>query len=64
VRSIGRQAGSFWPHSRRDIDELVSRAENELYGVGLGRSTDPAEIRALWARIRQGMKQREMTVGG
>ncbi len=63
VRAIGRQAASFWPQSAPALDELVKRAEGELYGFDGDRSADPAEIRKLWKRIRQGMKNRELTVG-
>jgi len=62
VRAIGRQAGSFWPQSARAVDELVARAERELYGVDGDRDVDPAEIRKLWKAIRRGMRSRELTV--
>jgi transglutaminase-like putative cysteine protease len=62
VRSIGRQAGSFWPQSAPAVGELVERAEDELYGVNGDRDVDSAEIRRLWKTIRRGMKQRELTV--
>jgi hypothetical protein len=64
VRTIGRQAVSFWPQSGREIDELVERAENELYGAGEEAGNDVAEIRQLWKTIRRGMKHRELTVRG
>jgi hypothetical protein len=64
VRSIGRQAAAFWPQSAAAVEELVARAENELYGPEGRRNTDPAEVRELWKRVRQGMKHREMTVEG
>ncbi len=60
VRAIGRQASSFWPASAPAVDELVERAESELYG---GAGHDPAEIRQLWKRVRAGMKNRELQVG-
>ena len=44
------------------VEELVTRAEQELYGLEGHRSSDPAEVRQLWKRIRHGMKHREMTV--
>ncbi len=62
VRSIGRQAESFWPQSAPEVGELVERAEDELYGEGGDRDVDPAEIRRLWKTIRSGMKHRELTV--
>ena len=62
VRAIGRQAASFWPQSREGIDELVDRAEGELYGLEGDEIGDAAEIRKLWKRIRRGMKTRELTV--
>jgi transglutaminase-like putative cysteine protease len=62
VRSIGRQAESFWPQSAPDVGELVERAEDELYGEGGDRDVDPAEVRRLWKTIRSGMKHRELTV--
>jgi len=62
VRTIGRQAVSFWPQSAPAVDELVERAEDELYGADGDRDADPAEIRRLWKRIRSGMKNRELTV--
>ena len=62
VRAIGRQAASFWPQSGADIDELVDRAEGELYGLEGDEVGDAAEIRKLWKRIRSGMKNRELTV--
>jgi hypothetical protein len=62
VRSIGRQAVAFWPQSAPAVEELVTRAEDELYGFEGCRNTDPAEVRELWKRIRQGMKHRELTV--
>ena len=64
VRSIGRQAVAFWPQSAPAVEELVTRAEDELYGFEGCRNTDPAEVRELWKRIRQGMKHRELTVEG
>lgn len=64
VRSIGRQAVAFWPQSAQAVEELVGRAEDELYGLDGHQESDPAEIRAMWKRIRSGMKHREMTVGG
>jgi len=63
VRSIGRQAVSFWPGSASAVDELVERAEVELYGPSAGRRADPAEIRRLWKTIRRGMKGRELMIG-
>jgi transglutaminase-like putative cysteine protease len=63
VRAIGRQAASFWPASAEAVDELVERAEGELYAAGNRDGGDPAEIRRLWKRIRAGMKDREMRVG-
>jgi len=63
VRTIGRQAESFWPQSAPAVDELITRAEDELYGIDGDRDADPAEIRRLWKRIRSGMKNRELTVG-
>jgi transglutaminase-like putative cysteine protease len=62
VRSIGRQAAAFWPRSAPAVEELVARAEDELYGFDRPRSEDSAEVRELWKRIRQGMKNREMTI--
>lgn len=62
VRSIGRQAVAFWPQSAPAVEELVGRAEDELYGLDGHQESDPAEIRAMWKRIRSGMKHREMTV--
>lgn len=63
VRTIGRQAGAFWPQSAPAVGELVERAEGELYGFDGDRDVDPAEIRRLWKTIRRGMKRRELTVG-
>jgi len=63
VRSIGRQATWFWPESKSAVDELVERAEIELYGVVGDRQADPTEVRRLWKAIRRGMKGRELTVG-
>ena len=62
VRSIGRQAAAFWPQSAPAVEELVTRAEDELYGLEGYRNADPTEVRQLWTRIREGMKNREMTV--
>ena len=62
VRSIGRQAESFWPQSGPDIHRLVEHAEDELYGEGGDQDFDPAEIHRLWKTIRSGMKHRELTV--
>jgi transglutaminase-like putative cysteine protease len=62
VRGIGRQAAAFWPQSAAAVDELVERAEIELYGIGGDRNDDPAELRRLWKTIRSGMKNRELTV--
>jgi hypothetical protein len=62
VRSIGGQAASFWPQSAAAVDELVERAEDELYGIDGEHNRDAAEIARLWKRIRAGMKSRELTV--
>ena len=64
VRSIGRQAVAFWPQSAPAVEELVGRAEDELYGLDGRQKPDSAEIRELWKRLRSGMKHREMTVEG
>jgi len=62
VRAIGRQAASFWPQSAAAVDELIERAEDELYSVDGDRDFDVAGVRKLWKRIRSGMKNRELTV--
>jgi len=62
VRTIGRQAESFWPQSAAAVGDLVTCAEDELYGIDGDRDADPAEIRRLWKTIRRGMKNRELTV--
>lgn len=64
VRSIGRQAAMFWPRSAAAVNELVERAEDELYGGVVPGGRDAAEIRTLWKRIRRGMKPRESTIKG
>jgi len=64
VRSIGRQAVAFWPQSAPAVEELVGRAEDELYGLDGHLTSDPREIRELWKTIRSGMKNREMTMEG
>jgi hypothetical protein len=63
VRSIGRQAASFWPQTRPAVEELVRRAEDELYGRAGERGADPAEVQRLWGSIRSGMKHHEMEIG-
>ena len=57
VRSIGGQAAAFWPSVAPAVAELVTRAEEELYGGA--RPSDPAEIGRLWRDIRRGMNGRE-----
>jgi hypothetical protein len=64
VRAIGRQAGGFWPRSAAAIDELVERAEDELYGENREHNGDPTEVRKLWRRVRRGMKNRELRLEG
>ncbi|HSL18248.1 MAG TPA: transglutaminaseTgpA domain-containing protein [Methylomirabilota bacterium] len=58
VRDIGRQAAAFWPRTAAPVAELVSRAEDELYGPDGGRA-DTAAVRRLWKAIRRGMRGRE-----
>jgi hypothetical protein len=59
VRSIGRQATAFWPQAAPAVVELVTRAEDELYGADNRDRSDPKEIRQLWRQIRRGMTGRQ-----
>jgi len=56
VRWIAHRAREIWPHSGRAAGDLVWLAERELYDAP-GAAADRAQVRALWAATRRGMKQ-------
>ena len=57
LRWIANRARALWPGAGAAVGELAWLAERELYAGESRQQCDPARVRALWTKARQGMRQ-------
>ncbi|MEN8165433.1 MAG: hypothetical protein ABFS37_14995, partial [Acidobacteriota bacterium] len=53
---IGRQSAKQWPTAGRDVERMVSLAEQELYGADRPAGSHLRNVRLTWKRIRKGLR--------